>query len=66
MALSNQVTQIQSILANIPLPTLISYLQLVSVIEGTVANSSGTVTIGGVALTNYQYFQLGEVLGIVW
>lgn len=66
MALSNQVTAVQAILANTPFPTLVNYLQMISIIEGIVVNTAGVITIGGIALTNYQYFQLGEIIGVVW
>ena len=66
MALTDQVTQIKAVLANIPLPALIDALYLNRVPGGAVVNSGGTITIGGTGLTNDDYFKLGEALGIVW
>jgi hypothetical protein len=66
MALTDQVTAIKAILANVPLPTLIDAIYLTRTQGGAVVNSSGTITIGGTGLTNDDYFKLGEALGIVW
>jgi len=41
---------------------LLQYVEAVDVLEAVVVNNSGTITVGGVGLTNQQYQQLYEML----
>jgi hypothetical protein len=59
----NTIPAVKTRILGMKLGDVISLLFAISVVEGTVlVDGTGTITIGGVGLTNTQYEQLYEML----
>jgi hypothetical protein len=57
------LTDLKAQLASFPTDKLLQFVQAVDVPNGAVVNSSGTITVAGVALSNLQYYQIFEMIG---